>query len=152
MAMERIALECSITKVDNVYELGCGRGRCCFWLYSFIECSVVGIDHNPHFISRAEAVGKRFAVDIEFCCKNFLSVDYSEASVVYLYGISLDMPTILHLVERLKQLPRGARVVTVSYSLSDIDASFLLIKRFEAPFTWGEAEVYIQQYAPLPKG
>ncbi len=41
--MDVIARECGIQKEDVVFELGCGRGRTCFWLNTFIGCKVVGI-------------------------------------------------------------------------------------------------------------
>src|ERR1700722_13009935 len=45
--LEFISDECHITSNDTVFELGCGRGRTCFWLNSFIHCKVVGIDIVP---------------------------------------------------------------------------------------------------------
>lgn len=144
---DKISKEARITSQDTVYELGCGRGRICFWLRSFIGCKVVGVELVPDFIVRAQRIQKKLGIDgIEFKEEDFLKLNFKHATVVYLYGTCLEDGTIKKLIRRLQDLPKGARVITVSYSLSEYtsEPQFEIMKRFPARFTWGEADVYIQ--------
>jgi SAM-dependent methyltransferase len=143
----KIAQETRITPNDTVYELGCGRGRVCFWLNKFIGCKVTGVDLVDDFIVRAKRIQRKLDVKgIEFKVENFLHTDIKNASVVYLYGTCLEDDTIKKLIKHFKGLPSGARVITVSYALSDYtdEKIFETMKRFPASFTWGEGDVYIQ--------
>ncbi len=146
--MEKIASQCGITHEDTVYELGCGRGRACFWLHCFIRCHVVGIEYNPYFMERANALVQRFALpNIMFRCEDMLKSDYSQASVIYLYGSTFEDDFLSDLTRQLEALPTGAKIITVSYTLTDyIEEPFLeLVDFFDVPFTWGTATVYLQR-------
>lgn len=145
--LEGIVRECRLSVHDRVFELGCGRGRTCFWLHYFVGCSVVGIDYVPEFIERCHAAVNRFDIkDTEFRCEDFLFSDFSGATVLYLYGTCLEDTAIRKLINRLSELPKGTKVITVSFSLNDYDPNrqFEVMKRFSAPFTWGVADVYLQ--------
>jgi len=145
--LEYISNECRLSARDKVFELGCGRGRTCFWLNLFIGCSVVGIDYVPEFIQRANKLVLRFNLsNIQFREENLLESDLSGATVIYLYGTCYSKTFIQSLVERLSELPRGVKIITVSYPLSDYTSmpEFEVMKRFPAQFTWGEADVYLQ--------
>ncbi len=61
-SLEVIARECQLSVRDVVFELGCGRGRTCFWLNQFIGCAVIGIDYVPAFIEKALKVKRRFHI------------------------------------------------------------------------------------------
>lgn len=146
--LDHIARECGITPADTVFELGCGRGRTCLWLNLIAGCRVVGVDYVPEFIVRANRVRKKYRLNgIEFRLDDFLSVDLKGATVVYLYGTCLPDKSIVQLIERFKQLPRGTKIITVSYALGDYQsrAPFKLVKSFSAVFTWGSGEVFLQQ-------
>lgn len=145
--LDKIAKEARLTSTDTVFELGCGRGRTCFWLKNFIGCYVVGVELVPDFIIRAKRIQRRLKVEgIEFRQEDFLKTDLKNASVIYLYGSCLEDQTIKNLIERFKTLTPGTRLVTVSYALSDYthEPLFETMKRFPAQFTWGEGDVYIQ--------
>lgn len=146
-SLEIIAKECGLNSKDCVYELGCGRGRTCFWLHSFIGCSVVGIEYIPEFVERANSIKNRLAIsNIEFRLADMTTADFNGATVCYLYGSCLDDRVISKLAERFAKLPRGTKVITVSYSLAEYfgKGSFELMKRFSVPYTWGNADVYLQ--------
>lgn len=146
--LETIVKRCDIHKDDLFFELGCGRGRSCFWLHSFVGCPVVGIEYNPHFAGIAQKIVTKFGLkEIDFRCEDLLTSDYSKATVVYLYGSCLDDNFLVNLVEKLKRLPAGAKVITVSYPLTDYmyEPIFELVDSFDVPFTWGTATVYYQQ-------
>jgi SAM-dependent methyltransferase len=145
--LEIISKEARIHSQDLVIELGCGRGRTCFWLQKFTGCRVVGLDMVPDFILRAKRIQHKLKIThLEFKQENFLLADLTKASVIYLYGTCLEDQTIKRLIEQLKQLAPGTRIITISYPLTDYteEPIFEIMKRFSAPFTWGKADVYIQ--------
>jgi SAM-dependent methyltransferase len=144
--LDLIANRCHICAQDTVYELGCGRGRSCFWLNQFIGCCVVGIDYVPQFIRLANKVKEKFKLHgVEFRLEDFIYADFSQASVIYLYGTCLPDHLILKMIEKFTMLPKGTKIITVSYSLNDYTSenSFKIVDTFQAKFTWGEAEVFL---------
>lgn len=144
--MALIAQQCKITADDCVLELGCGRGRTCFWLNCFIKCKVIGIEYIPAFIHKAQKVKNRYSVDgVDFVAGDMLEADFSKGSVIYLYGTCYDQQFLAKLIKKMESLPRGTKIITVSYSLSEFGArEFTLQHGFTAPFTWGLADVYLQ--------
>lgn len=144
--MDKIATLCHIQSKDTVYELGSGNGRTCFWLASFVECSVVGYERHPVFVTRSEAIA-RWApwLKVSFRESDYLEIDFSGASVVYLYGTTLPDALIEKLCAKLKSLPKGGKVITVSYPLSDFSSGFSTVKTFEASFPWGKTLIYLNR-------
>lgn len=145
--LDFIAHQCKLSDRDVVFELGCGRGRTCFWLNQFIGCSVVGIDYIPIFIEKAEKIKNRFHVQgISFLLEDLFQADLTGATVVYLYGTCFSAGYIDLLIERFSHLPEGTEIITVSYALTDFqpEAPFKVIKQFPASFTWGTTDVYLQ--------
>ncbi|CUI16390.1 conserved hypothetical protein [Candidatus Protochlamydia naegleriophila] len=146
-ALDVIAKQCRLSISDTVFELGCGRGRTCFWLNHFLGCQVVGVDYVPAFIEKANRVKAKFHVQgVDFRLENFLETDLSDATVIYLYGTCYPATFIKQLIKRLESLPRGTKVITVSYALADFQpaVSFEVSKRFAVRFTWGVADAYLQ--------
>ncbi len=147
-SMGIIAQECQISAKDTVYELGCGRGRACFCLNIHLGCRVVGIEYVPEFVERANAVKAKFGIedkDLQFRQEDFLTMDFTGATVIYLYGTCLDKVSIKKLIERFKTLPAGVKIITVSYPLTDytLEPIFEVMKRFPVPYPWGTADVYL---------
>lgn len=145
--LDFISRSCQISKNDVVFELGCGRGRTCFWLNSWIGCRVVGIEHIPDFVSMAKAIKERFQVqDVEFLQEDILEADFTGATVFYIYGTCFDDDFIVKLADKIGALPPGIKVITVSYALAEYAPGhvFEILKRFPARFTWGEGDVFYQ--------
>jgi SAM-dependent methyltransferase len=146
-SLEFIAKECNLNSKDCVFELGCGRGRTCFWLHSFIGCSVVGIEYVPEFIERANAIKRMFKIsEMEFRLADMAKADFNGGTVYYLYGSCLEDKIIKALASKLARMPSGTKIITVSYSLVEYSEKkeFEVMKRFTVPYTWGEADVYLQ--------
>lgn len=145
--LELIAKTCQISQNDTLFELGCGRGRGCFWLNCFIKCHVVGIEYVPSFVEFANQVKEQFELKgVDFIHGDILTEDYTGATVIYLYGTCYEEPFIKKLIEKFSKLPSGTKIITVSYPLSDYTDKplFQVLKRFPAQFTWGEGDVYLQ--------
>jgi hypothetical protein len=148
--MDLIARQCDITSQDVVFELGCGRGRTCFWLNQILGCSAVGIDYVPAFIEKAQKIKDRFQVQrVSFRLEDLFQANLKGATVIYLYGTCFSAAYIDLLIERLSKLPEGTKIITASYALTEFQpgAPFRIIKQFSVPFTWGETDVYLQEKA-----
>lgn len=146
--LEYIATECGLTSHDRILDLGCGTGRTSLWLRLFVGCEVVGVEQVPTFVRKANRVTKRLGIHgLQFRLQDMRLSDYSSATAVYLYGTCLDDAVIAQLVRRFSVLPAGARIITVSYPLTDYtdDPAFKVVKQFPAQFTWGEADVYLHE-------
>jgi SAM-dependent methyltransferase len=85
--MEKMTKEAECSPNDIVFELGCGRGKTVFWLNSFLQCKVVGIEIIPLFVEKARSIKQWLKVkDVEFRNEDMLTTDYSAATIIYLYG------------------------------------------------------------------
>lgn len=147
--LDKVCTSFQILSHDTVYELGSGSGRTSFWLHSFIQCKVRGIDHLPEFIEKAERVKKAFRLHgIEFLKEDMFQLDMSKATVIYLYGTCLKDREIRRLITQFKELPRTTRIITVSYPLSDFDKDFSTQKKIEGSFPWGKTEIYLNSLNP----
>ncbi len=145
-SFERIVNAAAITEHDCVFELGCGRGQLCFWLQALIGCKVVGIEHNPEFISRAQRLVNRLNIPrLTFIAQDMREADLTGASVCYLCGTCMDEATIRKMIAKFSRLSKGTRVITVSFPLTDYPNSehLEIMHTFSVPFLWGEADVYI---------
>ncbi len=149
--MEKIVRESEITRDDVVFELGCGRGRTCFWLSQFFGCTAIGLEKIPIFIEKASAIKKRLHLqDVFFRLEDIFHTDFKGATVLYLYGTCLLEDEISLLIQYLGKLPAGTKIITVSYPLSDIEdkAPFRLIKQFRGRFPWGKTDIFLQVVDP----
>ncbi|GAB4228841.1 MAG: class I SAM-dependent methyltransferase [Chlamydiales bacterium] len=145
--LDYIVKTCDLKKADTIYELGCGRGRTCFWLAQVLGCNTVGIEYLPEFVQHANAVKKRFHVEnLEFLRKDLFDVDLSQASHIYLYLITMKDSDIERLAEKCAELKPGTAIITVSFPLCRYSKQpvFEIMKCFPAQFPWGEAQVFLQ--------
>lgn len=146
ITMALIAKEVAIKADDIVYELGSGRGRCAFWLAEFIKCQTIGIECNELFVKKADCIRDHFGlVNPRFICQDMLQTDFSNASVIYLYGTLLSDDMIRELCKKFAKLKKGSRIVTISYSLQEYvkTALFEVTKEFEVEFCWGKTTAYL---------
>jgi len=147
--LEIIAKKCHLSSGDILFELGCGRGRSCFWLSHFIQCQTVGVDFVPEFIEKADRVKKKFKLkNVEFRAEDFLTTDFSGGTVFYLYAICLSDEMICQLIDRFKNLPEGVKIITISYALNEYIPNkklFKILDSFKLSFPWGNAMVFIQE-------
>jgi SAM-dependent methyltransferase len=161
LTIEKIAHYARITERHCVFELGCGTGRCAFWLAHFTGCRVVGIEQIPDFVDFAnQLIGKDdiWAKKISFIRDNFFTTDLSQATAIYCYGSKMDNNQIESLILNLRKTQPGTVIITVSYSLNEIIISsknravskerFSIIAQFDGEFLWGKATVFIQKKLP----
>ena len=140
-ALAVIAKECALSQDDFLIELGCGRGRGCFFLSHLLGCRVLGIDWVPFFVDTANKLAGHLPV--VFQCSPMQTADLTGATAIYLYGTCLPDAVIHTLVDRFKTLPTLTKIITVSYPLSDYSPHFHTLKQFSVMFPWGETEVFL---------
>jgi hypothetical protein len=144
---EKISTLAEIKPQDHLIELGCGRGKTCFWARIFLKCRVTGIDFVPAFIERAKRIQKKLNIDnLQFITGDMLEEDFSSGTIFYLYGITLTDIFLTELTKRFEKMPAGTRFITVSFPLSDYsqDKQFEITRCFISEFPWGKTEVFLQ--------
>ena len=148
-ALAIIAQECGLNQDDFLIELGCGRGRGCFFLHHLLGCRVLGIDWVPFFIETANQLGRALSSQVSFQCVPMQTADLRTATVIYLYGTCLSDPLIHTLIDRFKVLPPSTKIITVSYPLSDYSSDFYTHKQWQIELPWGQAEVFLNYKIPF---
>ncbi len=142
---EEIGKRCQVSVSDHFIDLGCGRGRGVFFFAQRYGCSAVGIDWIEEFTNSGNQIAKDLS-NVGFSCQHILEADLSKATIIYLYGTSLEDQVILKLIEKFKQLAPGTKIVSVSFPIAIYcdPLSFPVKESFRASFPWGKADVYIQ--------
>jgi SAM-dependent methyltransferase len=137
-----------ISKEDCFFELGCGSARSCFFVRQVFGCRVVGVDWNPCFIEKAKKAKETFEIEkIKFLVSDFSFLDFSDATIVYLYGTCLDAKTINRLITSLRNsVKKDCKIVTVSFALNHYlnEEVFEVEEIYSVGFVWGKAEVFVQ--------
>ena len=139
-SLQKIAERFGLKSTDKVVDLGCGRGRGVFFLAQHYGCEVTGIDMVQPFIERAERLAKECQrLKVSFVWGDMRKFDFSQASFVFFYGTTFSDAFVEELKQAMKALPKGSKVVTVSYPLEGLE----LIDQFLVSFAWGFGEVYL---------
>jgi len=83
---------------------------------------------------------------LTFLSEDFFEADLHEATVIYLYGTSMQDSEIKKLTAKFSDLRKGTKIITVSFPLSDYldEKHFELMKCFPVEYPWGPADVYMQ--------
>lgn len=140
--LKQIAEQAQLTSEDRWVELGAGRGKGCFWIAHFIGCQTLGVEWVPSFVRTANWLKVLFRMkNLSFQLKNMEEVDFSSATVVYLYGTCLSEEEISLLTQKMEALPLGARVISISYPIES--PSLVLKQTFEVSYPWGTATAYL---------
>lgn len=145
---KKIAKECDLKKEDTLFELGSGRGKGCFFLSSFVGCSVVGVELVPFFVKIAKIISKICGYkNLQFVCEDIHDVDLRDATFIYLYGSCFSDEEIKRLAEKfLKEATPNAKILTISYSLNEYNFDgFEVIKSFSLSFPWGNGEAFLHK-------
>lgn len=120
---------------DTFIDLGCGRGKLCFWSATWIGCRTIGVDWVSPFIRRGSFLARLQGLSrLQFFERSLSKAELQGATVLYLYTF--------HPEEESLDLPKGCRVITVSEPLSH--PFFRILASKTVSFPWGEAEVFVQ--------
>ncbi len=141
----RILSEVEPQPGEVFYDLGSGTGKAVVlaaMLYDFSRC--VGIELLRELWEAAEQVKARYEKEmrqtIEFVNKDFLTCDLSDAGVVFTHSTCFYDELWIKLLEKFRQLPAGARVITVTKSA--LVPWLELLNSAEYQMGWGRATVY----------
>lgn len=146
---ERIATKWQLRKGEKVLELGCGRARGGIFLQHFFKCHYTGVDWVPEFIQRARVIQRTFYLErVSLLCLDMLQLDFSKTfDWIYLHGATFEDPFIYQLIKRLKNLSPKTKIITVSFPLSDYDASFKIVDSIEEEFAFGKTKIFLNSYS-----
>ncbi len=134
-----IAKNAEISSADQFVDLGCGRGRICFWTSLWTGCKTRGVDWVPSFVDRGRFLARLFGIShLRFDCAGISQISLKEATVVYLYTYHSDEEKI-----DFHEMPLGGRIITVSEPL--IKSGFFIHKSMKALFPWGETDIFINK-------
>ena len=132
---KKIADLAGISSQDVFLDLGCGRGKLCFWTSCMTGCRSIGIDGMAPFIRRASLLKKLLRLKrVDFSLSKIDEASLSEATVVYLYTFHPDEEKI-----NFQQLRKGARVISVSEPL----AGWKVLAECRILFPWGKTDIYV---------
>lgn len=135
--MVKIVHECGITDTDKVVELGAGRGRAALFLSEYVGCSVIAYEQIPLFVAEMQRLN---SPQLEMVLGDMHKADFTDTTFIYLYGTMLADQEIEQLAHR---FPKQAKIITVSYPLSDYSKNYETLKSFKGRFAWGETEIYL---------
>jgi SAM-dependent methyltransferase len=139
-SLKKIADRFGLKSSDKVVDLGCGRGRGVFFLAQHYGCEVAGIDMIRPFIERADHLAKECqGLKVSFSCGDMRQFDFSQSTFVFFYGTTFSDEFVDELKIAMKALPKGCKIVTVSYPLEGLN----VVDQFIVSFPWGSSEVYL---------
>lgn len=134
---------------DVLFDLGSGTSRISFWFQVLSNCKVIAVERVPGFVELAKKIQRRVKNDkILFLQKDFLEVDYSEATAIYFYSSNIEDKIIFKLLEKWKNLKKGTKIITTSFKLQEYGAKdYPVLREYQVSYPWGKCNVYIQQKA-----
>lgn len=139
-----ILKESKIKKGMTVYDLGSGLGRFAFLARLIVDVKVIGVDIIPSFIEFTNKLVDKYKLNnIEFIKANLFESDISQADIIYIAGTCFNDISKKMLEEKIKTVKKGAKVVTLSYSLKNPCLKIKKVKKMW--FSWGWATVYFQE-------
>jgi hypothetical protein len=134
---------CKITPKDSFLDLGCGRGRVCLFVSTYFSCKSVGVDFVPLFCQKAVLASRCLTEPPEFVTKDILSFDCSKATIIYFYSLLLEEEELIKQIEKFTKIKEGAKIITVSFPLSDYSPHFYTLHSFPAVYPWGKTTIFI---------
>lgn len=143
--LHRIVQFLPISSQDVWLELGSGRGKSCFWISLFVGCKTIGIEKSPLFSFFSKIIQKMLRIkNLSFLHQDQKEASFSKATIVYFYSTMENEETLQKITEKMKALPEGAHIVTISSFLPKV--SYLeLLGSFPVQFPWGKTEAFIHR-------
>jgi precorrin-6B methylase 2 len=135
---------------DVVYDLGCGKGRIVCWFAREPIAKSAGVEYDAELaeVARANAASLKGArAQIEILTADAAAVDYSDATVIYLYnsfGPEVLRPVLQNLSDSLAARPRRLRLAYASPThVEEFKAfpKFVEVNRISMPYDLGEMAV-----------
>lgn len=143
--LEQIAQKICLSAQDVFVDLGCGTGRTLLFMHYQHGCRVRGYELIPEFVRSFQWLSHRLELgsSAEIYQESWFDADLSGGTVFFLVGSCYDDQHVLKAEQKLRRVPVGSQIVSVSYPISG--KNIVLQESFEASFSWGIGTVYIQQ-------
>ena len=98
-SLDEIAKRVQLEDTDCWMELGSGRSRGVFFLAARYKCRGVGVEWIPEFVLKSLSILKLFPnMNVSIYLSDFLKMDYTKATVIYVYGLCLEEIVLEQLV------------------------------------------------------
>lgn len=135
-----------LSKDDVLYEVGAGTCRASFWFEAICGCQVVAIEKVPTFIQKAQKIKEKLNSNITLLLKDFLTIDYSKATVIYFYSSSFPTPILQQLIDLWGSLRPKTKVITTSFPLTDfLSEVYDVVGQYQVAYPWGTCRLYIHE-------
>lgn len=143
--LETICREIHLQPEDIFVELGFGTGRNLLFIPLYFHCRAIGFELIPAFVNKMPWLlhSNHLTQSVTIYAQNWLEADLSQGSVFFLVGTCYSDEHLQQATQKLREVSPGARIVTVSWPLTD--SAFKLLHQKELPFSWGRGTVYFHQ-------
>lgn len=127
-----------------VYDLGSGLGRFAYLANLMFGAKVVGIELIPSFIEFTNKVVRKFNLqDIKFIKANLFESNLYDADIIYIAGTCFSEQSKKMLENMMRNAKKGAKIITLSYSLPSQNLRLKKVKKLW--FSWGWGTVFFQE-------
>lgn len=141
--MATIAEKAHVKRGQVLIELGSGTGRALLFACHRFGLVGRGIEAIPTFARRARKLADQLRVHVTFEEGDFFDKNLTGGDLYFVAGTCFSDETIDRMIAKFeKEIPQGARVVTLSYPLDH--PSFSVYAEEELPFSWGMGTVFWQ--------
>ncbi len=143
--LEVICREVQLAPDDVFVELGCGTCRNLLFVPLFFDCRAIGYELVEKFVAKSHWLLhiNQLAQSVDVFCQNWFEADLQAGTVFFLVGTCYSDAHLSQAADKLRTLPVGVRIITVSWPLPG--QGFVLEKQCLLPFSWGAGTVYFQR-------
>lgn len=129
----------SLQPSDYFIDLGCGRGRGVFFASSFWRCESKGVELIPDFVETSKGLFSK----AHLVSEDISQTDLTFGTFFYLYALCMEEKELESVISRLETIKKNAKVISVSFPLTDYSSSFKVLSSWEATYPWGKTEVFL---------
>lgn len=146
LTARELLLWARVTRDDTLLDVGSGTGRVVLFSSLYFGLKSVGVEILPTFVRVARLIARKLKNEkAEFIEGNFLHLDFSPFTIVYVAGTSFTLQTLKALKEKLKDLRSGARVISLSTPLRAPHLE--VVGEKICSFSWGKTRVFLHKRA-----
>jgi len=111
--------EVKLKDSDVVYDLGCGTGSFLFAAKKAGAKNLIGYELSPALVLVAKVLNFFKRAEIKFICGNFMKVDISDATFIYIFLVGPVLPNIWDKIK--KETKPGTIVVSLSSQIPKVE-------------------------------